>query len=100
MHPDLVFIDKIVLHQSLHRRGATVHLNVPAGLLLQRCDFLRDIALDECGVPLQWLLELLRRYALRNCVHALEIWPLLDLAPRSRKKLVSDASAEEIVALH
>src|SRR5262249_36011582 len=75
-------------------------LNVPAGRLLQRRDFLRDIALDECGVPLQWLLELLRRYELRNCVHAFEIWPLLDLAPRSRKKLVGDASGEEIVALH
>src|SRR5262249_48413915 len=81
MHPDPIFVDKVVLHQRLHQHGAAVHLDVAARLPLQPCDFLRDVALNDRCVPVQRLFERLRSHELRNGIHPLEIRPALDLAP-------------------
>src|SRR6266536_6449778 len=65
-----VLVNEIVLHQRRQQLAAAVDENVPTRLLLQFCDFLREVALDDVRVvPLGWF-ETRRGHILLVAVHA------------------------------
>src|SRR6266536_1837698 len=52
-----VLIDQLVRHQRVHERAAAVDEDVVAGLLLQVGGRVDDVALEECRLPLERLVQ-------------------------------------------
>ena len=64
MHHEPVDVDQVVRHKAVDQLAAAVDEDVLPGLLLQLPDLFCDIALEQCPVPVERLLEASRDHEL------------------------------------